>query len=114
MTVRDLVDLLSLELLTACDDTAREVTGGYVSDLLSNVMGHSLPGQVWITSQVHINVVAVASLVSLAAVIIAGGVKPGQDVIEKASQEKVILLATPLPAFEVVGRLYELGIKGQC
>jgi predicted transcriptional regulator len=56
--------------------------------------------------------VAVASLIGLSAVIIAGGFLPDDDTIAKAEKQQVALLVTELPAFEVVGRLYSLGIKG--
>ncbi|HHY47942.1 MAG TPA: serine kinase, partial [Firmicutes bacterium] len=45
-------------------------------------------------------------------VVVVGGIKPGSDVIERANGEGIPILLTDLPAFEVVGRCYELGIRG--
>ncbi|NMB46008.1 MAG: serine kinase [Firmicutes bacterium] len=89
-----------------------EVAGGYCSDLLSDVMGKAAAKSVWVTNQIHPNVVAVASLIDAAAVIIAGGVEPEAETLEKAQEVGIPLFATDLPAFEVVGRLYELGVRG--
>ena len=88
------------------------IKGGYCSDLLSDVMGKATARSVWVTNQVHTNVVAVASLIDAVAVIIAGGVGPEQGTLEKARDMDIPIFTTDLPAFEVVGRLYGLGVRG--
>jgi len=112
MTVAEIMRLLPLTVLTAQENLEREITGGFASDLLSNVMGQARPGQVWVTMQGHQNIVAVASLIGLAAVIIAGGAQVDEAVVTKANNADVILLTTPLPTFDVVGQLYSQGIRG--
>lgn len=113
MTVQEIVSRLGLEVIAGTDGLQRNITGGYGADLLSNVMGRAESGSVWVTMQGHQNVVAVASLVGLAAVVIAGAAPVEPQAVEKARKEGVVLLTTALPAFEVIGRLYGLGIKGQ-
>lgn len=89
-----------------------EVKNGVVSDLLSYIMGCAKEGDLWITIQTHMNVIAVASLCKVAAVIIASNLEIGEDVIKKAYEEGVTVLRSPLSSFELTGRLYSLGIKG--
>lgn len=113
MVVRDIVEGLSLSVLAGQDYLDQTITGGYTSDLLSNVMGNTAQGNIWVTMQGHQNVVAVASLAGLAAVVLAGGVEPEQDALTKAQSQEVVLLSTPLSSFEVVGRIYAMGIKGE-
>ncbi len=113
MTVNDLVGSLPLTVVAGQDRLTAEVTGGYVSDLLSNVMGFATPGSVWVTMQGHQNVVAVASLAGLAAVVVAGGVAPEPETVAKAEAEGIVLLTTSLSSFELVGQLYRSGVKGQ-
>jgi len=86
----------------------REVTGGYVGDLLSDVMANSKEGDIWITRQVHQNIVAVASLKDLAGIILIQGCEPAPDTAAKAEAEGIPILVTDLPAFEIVGRIYAL------
>ncbi|NPV69134.1 MAG: serine kinase [Firmicutes bacterium] len=86
----------------------RTVTGGYCSDLLSDVMANAREGHAWITIQTHRNVIAVAVLTGVAAVIIAGGKQPDSDTLEKAAEEGVTVLLSGDPSFEVAGRLYSL------
>ncbi len=104
---------MPLAVIAGQDRLAAQVTGGYVSDLLSNVMAFAAPGNVWVTMQGHQNIVAVASLADLAAVIVAGGVAPEPDTVAKAKAEGVVLLTTDLPAFSVVGQLYQSGVREQ-
>lgn len=111
MTVQEIISNLAL-IVIAGENFEQPVNGGYVSDLLSNVMGQAGAGNIWITMQGHQNVVAVSLLAGLSAVIIAGGVKPDEGAINKAKAEGLIVLTTDLSSFEVAGRLYALGIRG--
>ncbi|MGB9886514.1 MAG: DRTGG domain-containing protein [Moorellales bacterium] len=108
MILRDLVENLGLEVLTGASHLDREVTGGYVSDLLSDVIANALPGQVWLTIQTHQNVVAVASLVNLAGVILTAGKKPDGETLRRAESEGVPILGSPEPTFRVAGELWRL------
>ncbi len=101
---------LSLEELTPVSEPP-EVTGAYVSDLLSDVLGHAKAGTVWITIQTHQNVVAVASLLNLAGVIFAGGQRPEPQVIAKASAENVPLLLAKESSYTLAGLLYQMGVR---
>lgn len=112
MTVSEVVQSLSLTIRTAPEKLSREVTGGYACDLLSRVVARARPGNLWVTVQVHANVVAVAVLADLAAVIITEGAEPDQETLLKGEKESVPLLTTPLTTFEVVTRLSELGVRG--
>ncbi|HCX72101.1 MAG TPA: hypothetical protein DHM37_00095 [Candidatus Cloacimonas sp.] len=95
-------------LTTEVDISQTEIKDGYVSDLLSDVMGNAEEGQVWITIMRHLNVVAVASLANLSAVVFAKSYQPEDAVIKKANQEGICLISTPLPTFQVAGILYEM------
>lgn len=108
MKLNEAIEKLGLRTLTPPRDAQIEVRGGYVSDLLSDVMGHAERDTVWITLQVHRNVVAVASLKELAAVVLVNGAEPDERTLSEAREEGVALLSTPLSAFEAAGRLYQL------
>lgn len=112
MTVREIADTLGLTCIAGERSLDRGVSSGYVSDLLSDVMGNASDGGIWVTSQVHQNVVAVALLLDLAAVVIAGGLEMNDDAVARAEAEGVPVLSTEMSAFEAVGRLYELGVRG--
>ena len=112
MKLEKLVKSFGLEVKTGSDQLQQEVTGGYAGDLLSDVIAHSARGNVWITIQTHPNIVAVASLKDLAAIIIVGGREPDPETLKKAAEEVIPLLISLLPAFELIGRLYQTGVPG--
>lgn len=112
MKLADLVDILDLDVRSARDHLDADVTGGYASDLLSDVIAHSREGNVWVTLQIHQNIVAVASMKELAGIILVGGRQPEEQTVEKAETEAIPILVSKLPTFELVGRLYNLGIRG--
>ena len=110
MKLADLVDALGLQVRAGQEQLQREVSGGYVSDLLSDVIANGRPGDLWITLQRHVNTVAVASMKDLAAVVLVNGREPAEDTVEKARAEEIPVLVSSLPTFELVGKLCGLGI----
>ncbi|MDY4920857.1 MAG: serine kinase [Phascolarctobacterium sp.] len=114
MKVKEMIEALNLKLLTkdvSEDALYAEVEGGYASDLLSNAMGQAQPGMVWVTMQGHQNVAAVASLIGLSCVIVAGDGPVAAETLHKANMNDVVIAATEEPAFELIGKLYNLGIS---
>ena len=111
MTVQELVDALDLEPIHLGDGD-RDITGGYASDLLSCVMAKAQPGHIWVTLQAHPNVVAVASLLDLAAIIITEAVAPDAETVTRARENGSNLLTSQQGTFAVVGRLSAMGIGG--
>lgn len=112
MTLAAIVRQLDLAVLAPLPEAEVEITRGYASDLLSDVLGKASEGAIWVTLQCHPNVIAVASLLNLAAVVIVGGVMPEEATLIRAREASIAVLSTRLSAFEVVGRLYQMGIRG--
>ena len=110
MMVRDLVDKFGLAVTAGEGGLDREVSSGYCGDLLSEVMGNAPTGCVWMTVQGHQNIVAVAVLRDMAAIIITGGQTPDDETIKKADQEGIPILLWPSSSFSLAGRLFSAGI----
>ena len=112
MQLGRIIKELELEVLCGGESLDREVTRGYSSDLMSDVIANAHAGDIWVTLQIHLNVIAIASMKDIAAVVIIGGREPQSDTIERAQRETIPVLRSRLPAFELNGRLYQLGIPG--
>ena len=110
LALRTLVDKLGLEVVAGQGGLDRLVTGGHSGDLLSEVMANAPTGCVWLTIQGHPNVVAVAVLREMAAVIITGGQQVDPETKQKAEAEGIPLLAWPGSGFELAGHLYATGV----
>jgi hypothetical protein len=112
MNLQQIIDRLDLNVLTEPQDfIGLTPTGGYSSDLLSCVMAGAKKGHLWTTLQAHLNIVAVAALNEVAAVIITENARPDEATVQKANQQGVILLSTELPTYKVNGLLWEMGIR---
>jgi serine kinase of HPr protein (carbohydrate metabolism regulator) len=110
MKVADLVKGLDLKIISGSNLLDREVLGGCVGDLLSVIMGKAKEGNVWVTVQGHINIIAVATLVDVSCVIVSEGFDIEEDAIQKAIEEEVILLSSPKTSFELCSELGKLGL----
>ncbi len=109
MTVNELVKNLNLTP-QALPDGEREVSGAYIGDLLSWVMGRAQSANVWITIMSNVNIVAVAALADVSCIVLAEGVKADEDVVEKAMQKDINLLSSDQPAYELASALAMLQI----
>ncbi len=108
MKVSDIIEKLNLKVISGEKGLDREIQGAYVSDLLSDVMGNAQEGQVWITLQVHQNVMAIASLKDMAAVILVKDLQANENTIQHSNAEQIPILSTSLSTFEISGKLYDL------
>ena len=113
MNVAEAAKRIGGTVVTASAAADRKIQGGYASDLLSDVMANSVEGDVWITLQKHVNIVAVAQLNGLAAIVLVNGRKLEPDTLERAEEMKIPIISTPLQAFDVIGELYSVGIHGR-
>jgi hypothetical protein len=112
MNLQQIIEQLNLTILTKPRDFASITpTGGYSSDLLSCVMAGAKKGHIWITLQAHLNIVAIAALTEVAAVIITESAQLDAASITKADQQGVTLLSTSETTYEVNGKLWELGVR---
>ena len=106
MTVKELVSALNLEIC-ALPAPDRTVTGAYVGDLLSWVMGRAEADCAWVTIMSNTNVLAVATLADVACVILAEDAQPDDNFLTKASVQGITVLATELPVFDAALAVYQ-------
>lgn len=112
MQLKTIVEKLNLVQATNLQVPEVDVQTGYVSDLLSNVMGQAAENYIWVTMQGHPNIAAIASLLSLSCIVVAGGAGIDQETIERANENEVLIFKTNHSSFEITGQLYSLGVKG--
>jgi len=111
MTTSDLIDKINLKVLSKFEH--REVKGVFVSDMMSDVMANARSGNLWLTIQTHKSIVSAANLVDVSAVVITSGKNVPQETIDLASRYNIGILLSGLSTFELVGRLYDLGLGGK-
>jgi len=110
MFVSELVEKHGFKQLSGTD-LNRKISNVYSCDLLSWVMAKGKHDTAWITVQTHNNILAVASLLEFACIIIPEGIKVDQEIIDKANEQEVVMLSSDKESFEIFKILYEAGIK---
>jgi hypothetical protein len=113
MKLKEIVEKLALEVRTKIGVLDSDVQRGYASDLLSDVLANAGEGDLWITLQVHQNIAAVAGMKGLSGIVLINSREPEEMTIRKAEEEKIPIMVSKLTAFELIGRLYNLGITGK-
>jgi predicted transcriptional regulator len=109
MTTQELIEKIGLKPLSKFEH--RDVSGVFISDMLSDVMASAKSGNLWLTVQTHKSIVPAANLVDVSAVIITSGKDVPQETLDLASKYDIAILSSSLPTFELVGKLYGLGLK---
>jgi len=108
VTVKDITERLNLSVVAGERGLNCQVKNVYISDLLSDVMTGAKADMLWMTIQTHQNVVAVAVLKELSAVLLLGGRQPSDNTCKKAENEGIPLLLSKEHAFELAGKLHAL------
>jgi serine kinase of HPr protein (carbohydrate metabolism regulator) len=111
MTTKELVENVNFTPLSEFED--REISGVFVSDMVSDVMAGAKSGNLWLTIQTHKSIIPAANLVDVSAVVITSGKEVPQETVDLASKFDIAILSTPLATFELVGKLYELGLENK-
>ena len=110
MNVKELIDQFSLNVVAGQKGLDHQIQGGYCGDLLSDVMGNAPIGCIWLTVQTHQNIVAVAVLREMAAIVLSGGQEPDQETVEKADEEGIPILLWEDTAFDLAGQVFQAGV----
>ena len=115
MNVKEMAERFNLHVAAGQNSLDRQIKSGYCGDLLSDVMANAPDSCIWLTVQTHQNIVSVAVLHEMAAIIITGGQEPDQETIEKANEEGIPILMWPKSAFDLAGQACIDGvIKPDC
>ena len=110
MKVRELAEKLGAKVLSGEENLETEISCGYSCDLLSWVMAHGKKGMAWITVQTHMNVIAVASLMEMSAVILPEGITMEGPLLEKAREEGVAVLQSKKSAYALCALMEKGGL----
>ena len=107
MTVENFTKLSGFEVITMPSPDF-EIEGAYVGDLLSWVMGKAGEGNIWITIMTNVNVVAVAMLRDISAIVLAEGVELDAEAREAARLKGINVLRTHLTSYEAAKKIAEI------
>ncbi|MBA4377441.1 MAG: serine kinase [Gemmatimonas sp.] len=109
MKLSVLAEKLALKPVTAMFD--KEISGVYISDMVSDVIANAKPGDLLVTVQIHNNVIAAANLVDIAGIVVTQSKLPSEDVRKMAEKAQIPIFSTDLSRWQVTTMLYEAGVR---
>ena len=107
MRISEIAEALELDTVTAIAED-REVTGVYACDFLSRVMSCCGAGNIWITVQTHLNVLAVAELNDAACIIVPEGISQKSATVARSLEKGIAILSIHLPSYQLFWRLHTI------
>lgn len=115
MRIREIVEILSAEVITGKDKLDVEIPVACGSDLMSDVLayvdGH---GAMLLTGLINQQVVRTADMLDMRCITFVRGKKPEQEIIDLAERRDIALLSTNLRLYTACGKLYKAGLEGGC
>jgi predicted transcriptional regulator len=113
VNVKEFAKRFNLRVAAGQKKLTRQIQGGYCGDQLSDVMANAPTGCIWLTVQTHPNIVSVAVLHAMAAIVLTGGRTPDPETIDRANQEGIPLLVWPDSAYNLAGQAFAAGLAWQ-
>ena len=109
MTIHELTKLDFLTPITIPSPES-SIDGVYAGDLLSWVMAKAKTGNLWLTIMSNVNIVAVAALTEISAIILAEDVQCDTEVLTVANEKGINILSSPLSVYQLSVKLSNLSV----
>ena len=108
MNVKELVQKLDLEFISDAGNMDAYVEGAFAGDLLSHAMSSVEKGNVWVTVQTNLNILAIASLTEASCIIVASSMNISEETIQKAKDEGICLFRSKDNTYELCNKIGEI------
>jgi predicted transcriptional regulator len=112
LKLREVKDILNADVIVGEDKLDIEVQTAFGADLMSDVLAFAKAGSMLLTGLTNTQVVRIANVLDIAAIILVRGKKLSTEAISLATDLHIPILTTKYILFETAGRLYAKGIVG--
>jgi predicted transcriptional regulator len=112
LKLREVKDILNADVIVGEDKLDIEVETAFGADLMSDVLAFAKAGSMLLTGLTNTQVVRIANVLDIAAIILVRGKKLSTEAISLATDLHIPILTTKYILFETAGRLYAKGIVG--
>ena len=112
MTIADMVSVLHARVLCGEERLATPVYTACCSDLMSDVLAFVNEKTVLITGLNNHHVLRTADMLDLKCLVFARGKVPGEELLEQAQEQGLVVMTTRETAFTACGLLYQAGLRG--
>ena len=117
MTIRDITEILSADVICGEENLEKEVHNACGSDMMSDVLAFVKDQSLLITGLCNPQVIRTAEMMDIICICFVRGKEPDEAMIELAKERGIVLMTTKMRMFIACGVLYEKGLgggKSQC
>ena len=112
MKICEVKKILGAEVLCGNNLIDNEVSYAFGSDLMSDVLAFVKGKTLLLTGLTNQQVVRTAEMADLSAIVFVRGKKPGEDIVDLATEKNIVLLMTRDTMYTASGKLYSNGLEG--
>ena len=111
MTIKDICRILNAKVVCGGENAVKEVTKGFASDLMSDVLTLDTDDMVLITGLTNTQTLRTAEMADVSCVLFVRNKKVTDEMKEIAEDNDMVLLECSYSMFKTVGMLYEAGLE---
>ena len=112
MTIREVVKIVSGEVLVGEDRLDERVDTACGSDLMSDVLAFVKDKTVLITGLINPHVVRTSEMLDITCIVFSRGKMPSEEILEMADEIGITVISSPLTTYTACGELYVHGLPG--
>ncbi|MDQ7782264.1 MAG: hypothetical protein RDU20_05275 [Desulfomonilaceae bacterium] len=113
MTIREVIEVLSGQILVDNHELDNDVPMGGAADLMSDVLAFGTEGMVLMTGLTNPQTVRTAEMAGIEVVVFVRDKTPPPETIALARDLGITLIRTGYTMYEACGRLYNAGLPGR-
>lgn len=111
MKLKDVQEILNADVLLGQDKLHEEVNTACGADLMSDVLASRDEKALLLTGLTNIQVIRTAEIIGdIMCIVFVRGKKPGNEVIELAKKNGLVIMSTKYPLYIACGLLYQNGL----
>jgi predicted transcriptional regulator len=112
LKLSDVQEILNADVIVGAEQLDMEIKTAFGCDLMSDVLAFAKAGSILLTGLTNTQVIRIANVLDIAAIILVRGKKPQAEALVLAKELQIPILTTRYILFETAGRLYAKGIVG--
>ena len=113
MKIADLVQIIDGKFVcySSEEDKNRDITHGFASDLMSDVLTLNKDNIVLITGLANIQTIRTAEMADISCIVFARNKKVSTEMIEMAKANGTVIIGCNSTVFNISGKLYKAGLE---
>lgn len=111
MKVKEIVDILGAQVVCGESHIEKDVTRGFASDLMSDVLTLDTDKMVLITGLANMQTIRTVEMADIHCILFVRNKQVTPEMLELAKEEDLVLLRCKYSMFNAVGKLFSAGLS---